>query len=121
MVTHLRHCCGKDNLKSSIGNIMGGFGISSFVHFCKGLKYTCHQVLLCWHASQCPWNSRDRCVFRHRGADTDVKPLVTRTEEEIGVELAALWEAVSKLACSLMWRTGQLSTCPCRKSWRSPP
>ena len=68
-----------------------------------------------------PWNRRDRCVFRHRDADTDVKPPVTRTEEEIGVELAALWEAVSKLACSLLWRTGQLSTCSCRKSWRSPP
>ena len=30
----------------------------------------------------------------------------TRTEEEIGAELAALWAAVSKMS-SLMWRTGQ--------------
>ena len=31
---------------------------------------------------------------------------MTRTEEEIGAELAALWAAVSKMASSLMWRTG---------------
>ena len=30
-----------------------------------------------------------------------------RTEEEIGAELAALRAAVSKVASSLMWRTGQ--------------
>ena len=32
---------------------------------------------------------------------------MTRTEEELGAELAALWKAVSKLAATLMWRTGQ--------------
>ena len=37
-----------------------------------------------------------------------VKPPMTRTEEEIGdAELAAPWKAVSNLAASLMWRTGQ--------------
>ena len=45
-------------------------------------------------------------------SDADVKPLVTRTEEEIGVELAALWKTVSKLASSLMWRTGQFDDLP---------
>ena len=34
-------------------------------------------------------------------------PPMTRAEEEIEAELAALWAAVSKLASSLMWRTGQ--------------
>ena len=32
---------------------------------------------------------------------------MTRTEEEIGAELAAIWAAVSKMASSLMWRTGR--------------
>ena len=67
---------------------------------------TYRQFLLCWHASQCPWHRRGRCLFRHRGADADVKPPVTRTEEEIWVELAALGKTVSKSASSMMWRTG---------------
>ena len=32
---------------------------------------------------------------------------MTGTEEDTGAELAALWAAVSKMASSLMWRTGQ--------------
>ena len=36
-----------------------------------------------------------------------MKPPMTRSEEDIGAELAALWAAVSKMASSLMWRTGQ--------------
>ena len=31
---------------------------------------------------------------------------MTRTEEETGPDLAALWKAFSKLAATLMWRTG---------------
>ena len=64
-------------------------------------------VLLCWHASQCPWHRRGRCLFWHRDDDAGVKPPMTRTEEEIGAELAALSAAVSKMTSSLMWRTGQ--------------
>ena len=64
-------------------------------------------VPLCWHASQCPWHRRGRCLFRHRTDDAGVKPSMTGTEEDIGAELAALWAAVSKMASSLMWRTGQ--------------
>ena len=41
---------------------------------------------------------------------------MTRTEEEIGVELAALWAAVSKMASSLMWRTGQCVDVPVKQS-----
>ena len=47
---------------------------------------------------------KGRCLFRHRDDDAGV---MTRTEEEVGVELAALWAAASKLASSMMWRTGQ--------------
>ena len=55
---------------------------------------------------------RGRCLFRHRDADAGVKFPMTRTEEGIGVELAALWAAVSKMASSLMWRTGQCVDVP---------
>ena len=55
------------------------------------------------------WN---RLWEGYASADADMKPLVTRTEEEIGVELAALWKTVSKLASSLMWRTGQFADVP---------
>ena len=40
-------------------------------------------------------------------ADAVVKPPMTRTEEDIGAELAALRAAVSKMTSSLVWRTGQ--------------
>ena len=63
-------------------------------------------VPLCWHASQCPWHRRGRCLFRHQVDDAGVKPPMTRTEEEIGAELPAIWAAVSKMASSLVWRTG---------------
>ena len=63
-------------------------------------------VLLCWHASRCPWHHRGLCLFWHRTDDAVVKPPITRTEEDIGAELAALKAAVSKMASSLMWRTG---------------
>ena len=75
--------------------------LSVFAMISNGVD-TCREVLLCWHASQCPCHRRGRCLFRHRDVDADVKPPMTRTEEEIGVELAALWKAVSKLASSLM-------------------
>ena len=80
--------------------------LSIFATVSNGVD-TCRQVPLCWHASQCPWHRRGRCLFRYRDADADVKPPVTTTEEETGVELAALWETVSNLASSLMWRTLQ--------------
>ena len=44
-------------------------------------------VPLCWHASQCPWHRRGRCLFRHRVDDVGVKQPMTRTEVEIGAEL----------------------------------
>ena len=81
---------------------------------------TCRQVPVCWHASQCPWHRRGRCLFRHRDADADVKPPVTRTEEEIVVELAAFWEAVSKLASSLMWRAGLFVDVPVPQVMEEP-
>ena len=68
------------------------------VRFCNGLKMVLIRVVR---------YRRGRCLFRHRGVDAVVNPPVTRTEEEDGVELAALWKAVSKLASSLMWRAGQ--------------
>ena len=49
------------------------------VHFLQ-----CRQIPLCWHASKCPWPRSGRYLFRHRDADADVKPPVTRMEEEIG-------------------------------------
>ena len=52
------------------------------------------------------WHCGGRCLFRHRTDDAGVKPPQTRTEED-RAELAALWAAVSKMASSLMWRTGQ--------------
>ena len=78
------------------------------------------QVPLCWHASQCPWHSTGRCLFRHRDADAGAKPPMTRTEEEIGVELAALWAAVSKVASSLMTRTGQCVDVPAPQVMEEP-
>ena len=75
---------------------------------------------LCWHASQCPWHRRGRCLFRHRDDDAGVKPPMTRKEEEIGAELAALWAAVSKMASSLMWRTGQKVDVPVPQVMEEP-
>ena len=37
---------------------------------------------------------------------------VARTEGEFGMELATLWEAVSKMASSLVWRTGRYVDVP---------
>ena len=62
----------------------------------------------------------DRCLFLHRDPDADVKPPVTRTEEEIGVELAVLWKTVSKLASSLTRRTGQLVDVPVPQVMEEP-
>ena len=49
-----------------------------------------------------------------------MKPPMTRTEEEIGVELAALWAAVSQMASSLMWRTGQCVDVPVPQVMEEP-
>ena len=48
------------------------------------------QVPLCWHASRCPWHRRGRCLFSHRDAENDVKPLVTREVDENRAALKAL-------------------------------
>ena len=71
----------------------------SFCDVSSGVD-TC-RVPLCWRASQCPWHRRGRCLFWHLDADAGVKPPMTRTDEEMGAELAALWKAVSKLAATL--------------------
>ena len=68
------------------------------VLFCPFLQWS--QMVL----SQCPWHRKGRCLFRHWDGDAGMTPPMTRTEEEIGTELAAIWAAVSKT--SLMWRTG---------------
>ena len=49
-----------------------------------------------------------------------VMPPMTRMEEEIGAELAALWAAVSKMASSLMWRTGQKVDVPVPQVMEEP-
>ena len=41
-------------------------------------------VLLCWHASQCPWHRRGRCLLQHRDGDAGLAPPIIRTEEEFG-------------------------------------
>ena len=71
-------------------------------------------------ASQCPWHRRGRCLFWHRVDDAGVKPPMTRSEDEIGVELAALWAAVSKMASSWMWRTGQCVDVPVPQVMEEP-
>ena len=80
-----------------------------FVRFCNGLKgcwhVSCSFVLACFAVPMAL--QRGRCLFRHRDADAGVTPPMTRTEEEVGPELAALWKAVSKLAATLMLRTEQ--------------
>ena len=45
---------------------------------------------------------------------------MTRTEEEIEVEVAALWAVVSKLASSLMWRTAQYVDVPVPQVMEEP-
>ena len=42
-----------------------------------GVVDTCRQVPLCWHASQCPWHRRGRCLSRHGDVDAGVKPPMT--------------------------------------------
>ena len=54
----------------------------------------------------CPFLQWCQMVL-HRTDDASVEPPMTRKEEDIRAELAALWAAVSKMASSLMWRTGQ--------------
>ena len=48
-------------------------------------------------------------------------PPMTRTEEDIGAELAALWAAFSKMASSLLWRTGQEIVVPVPQILEVPP
>ena len=64
------------------------FRTSCFVRFCM-ISNGVDTVLLCWQASQCPWHRRGR----HRDDDAGVMPPMTRTEEDIGAELAAVWAA----------------------------
>ena len=64
------------------------FRTSCFVRFCM-ISNGVDTVLLCWHASQCPWHRRGR----HRDDDAGEMPPMTRTEEDIGAELAAVWAA----------------------------
>ena len=66
------------------------------------------QFLFGWHVLRSAHGTAEvGALFRNRVNDAGVKPPMTRTEEEIGAELAALWAAVSKMASSLVWRTGQ--------------
>ena len=93
---------------------------------CEALSVFCmvsngvDTVPLCWHALQCPWHRRGRCLFQHRVDDAGVKPPMSRTEEETGAELATLWAAVSKLECSLMWRTGHEIDVPVPQVMKEP-
>ena len=98
--------------EESLAHISGGSGTEEMESvplpkILSSTKFRRHcgrtrQVPLCWHAAQCPWHRRGRCLLKHQEA---AKSLATG-EEEIKAELNALWTALKKLTASLMWRTG---------------
>ena len=94
----------------------GVFVVLFFAMVSNGVD-TCRQVLLCQHASQCPRLHRGRCLFQHRDADADVKPLVTRTEEEIGWRWRPL-EGCQQVG--VFFDVAYMAVCSSRKSWRVP-